>query len=66
MTDSQGNDVYDYLRGSVPYGTSSEPKNENLTSEQVEEFAEFLKNYEKEHSDAQTPNIREKSCLQFI
>ena len=27
------------------------------------EFAEFLKNYEKEHSDAQTPNIREKSCL---
>ena len=63
LTDSQGNDVYDYLRGSVPYGTSSEPKNENLTSEQVEEFAEFLKNYEKEHSDAQTPNIREKSCL---
>lgn len=63
MTDSQGNDVYDYLRDSVPYGTSSEPKNENLTSEQVEKFAEFLKNYEKEHSDAQTPNIREKSCL---
>ena len=60
LTDSQGNDVYDYLRGSVPYGTSPEPKNENLTSEQVEEFAEFLKNYEKEHVNIQTPITREK------
>ena len=46
LTDSQGNDVYDYLRGSVPYNTSPEPKNENLTPEQVDDFAEFLKNYE--------------------